>query len=71
MDIGKEHHHSVVVDERGERLLSHRVFNDEQDLLELIAAVLALSGNALWAGIRQQTHPHGLRLGHVHLGRNT
>ncbi len=49
VDIGKEHHHCVVVDERGERLLSRRVFNDEPDLLELIADVLALSEDALWA----------------------
>src|SRR3954454_7390365 len=49
VDIGKEHHHCVVVDERGERLLSRRVFNDEAALLELIADVLALSEDALWA----------------------
>ncbi|MGC4984689.1 IS110 family transposase [Streptomyces sp. DT193] len=49
VDIGKEHHHCVVVDERGERLLSRRVFNDEPALLELIADVLALSEDALWA----------------------
>ena len=49
VDIGKEHHHCVVVDERGERLLSRRVFNDEPALLELIADVLALSEDTLWA----------------------
>jgi hypothetical protein len=49
VDIGKEHHHCVVVDERGERLLSRRVFNDEPALLELIADVLALSEDILWA----------------------
>ncbi|MGA4846656.1 IS110 family transposase [Streptomyces sp. G5(2025)] len=49
VDIGKEHHHCVVVDERGERLLSRRVFNDEPALLELITDVLALSQDALWA----------------------
>jgi hypothetical protein len=49
VDIGKEHHHCVVVDERGERLLPRRVFNDEPALLELIADVLALSEDALWA----------------------
>ncbi|MFH8561997.1 transposase [Streptomyces sp. NPDC017988] len=47
--IGKEHHHCVVVNEHGERLLSRRVFNDEPALLELIADVLALSEDALWA----------------------
>lgn len=49
VDIGREHHHCVVVDERGERLLSRRVFNDESVLLELIADVLALSEDTLWA----------------------
>lgn len=49
VDIGKEHHHCVVVDERGERLLSCRVFNDEPALLELIADVLALCEDARWA----------------------
>jgi predicted NBD/HSP70 family sugar kinase len=49
VDIGEEHHRCVVVDERGERLLSRRVFNDEPALLELIADVLALSEDALWA----------------------
>ncbi|MEU8874051.1 transposase [Streptomyces javensis] len=49
VDIGKEHHHCVVVDERGERLLSRRVLNDEPVLLELIADVLTLSEDALWA----------------------
>ncbi|MFF3405210.1 transposase [Streptomyces sp. NPDC002742] len=61
VDIGKEHHHCVVVDERGERLLSRRVFNDEPDLLELIADVLALlalarrRANVLWAMLRDGT----------------
>ncbi|MFE9882669.1 IS110 family transposase [Streptomyces sp. NPDC005784] len=48
-DIGKEHHHCVVVDAQGERLLSRRVLNDESALLELIGDVLALSEDALWA----------------------
>jgi Transposase len=38
----------VVVDERGESLLSRRVFNDESALLELIADVLTLSEDVLW-----------------------
>ncbi|MFF3002321.1 transposase [Kitasatospora sp. NPDC057940] len=29
VDIGKEHHHCVVIDSEGERLLSRRVLNDE------------------------------------------
>ena len=49
MDIGKEHHHCVVIDTNGERLLSRRVHNDETELLQLIGDVLAISGDALWA----------------------
>jgi transposase len=49
VDIGKEHHHCVVIDAHGERLLSRRVLNDETALLELIGDVLALSEEALWA----------------------
>ncbi|MEV7526821.1 IS110 family transposase [Streptomyces sp. NPDC091371] len=49
VDIGKEHHHCVVLDARGERLLSRRVLNDETALLELISDVLTLSGEVLWA----------------------
>ncbi|MFI6663165.1 transposase [Streptomyces sp. NPDC050523] len=52
-DISKEHHHCVVVGERGERLFSRRVFNDEPALLELIANVLALSEDALMGGGHQ------------------
>ncbi|MGW1405111.1 LLM class flavin-dependent oxidoreductase [Streptomyces sp. NPDC002403] len=48
MDIGKEHHHCVVLDTQGE-LLSRRVLNDETALLELISDVPALSGETLWA----------------------
>ncbi len=49
VDIGKEHHHCVVIDAQGERLLSRRVLNDESALLELIGDVLAFSEDALWA----------------------
>ena len=49
MDIGKEHHHCVVIDTNGERLLSRRVHNDETELLQLIGDVLAISGDVLWA----------------------
>lgn len=48
VDIGKEHHHCVVLDGQGERLLSRRVLNDETALLELISEVLTFSGEALW-----------------------
>lgn len=29
VDIGREHHHCVVIDAQGERLLSRRFLNDE------------------------------------------
>ncbi|MFD9421036.1 IS110 family transposase [Streptomyces goshikiensis] len=49
VDIGKTHHHCVVINTQGERLLSRRVQNDETELLELIADVLAISNEVLWA----------------------
>lgn len=39
VDIGKEHHHCVVLDARGERKMSRRVGDDEPELLELIREV--------------------------------
>ncbi|MGW1553282.1 IS110 family transposase, partial [Streptomyces sp. NPDC002346] len=42
IDAGKTHHHCVAIDESGRRLLSRRVANDEPELLELLADVLAL-----------------------------
>ncbi|NEB13007.1 IS110 family transposase [Streptomyces coelicoflavus] len=47
--MGKEHHHCVVINPDGERLLSRRVLNDETALLELIGDVLALDADVLWA----------------------
>ncbi|MDH6108174.1 transposase [Kitasatospora sp. MAP12-15] len=49
VDIGKEHHHCVVLNDRGERLLSRRVLNDEGVLLELIRDVLDIDQDVLWA----------------------
>jgi transposase len=49
MDIGKTHHHCVVLDAEGKRLLSRRVLNDEPELLALLADVLALDEDVLWA----------------------
>ncbi len=40
IDAGKTHHHCVVIDNAGKRLLSRRVANDETELLKLIADVL-------------------------------
>jgi hypothetical protein len=47
IDIGKEHHHCVALDARGERRLSRRVGNDEPELIRDVLA-LAESGEALW-----------------------
>ncbi|WBB53834.1 IS110 family transposase [Verrucosispora sp. WMMD573] len=49
VDIGKAHHHCVVVDQNGDRLLSRRVANEEGELLTLLADVLALSDEVTWA----------------------
>jgi transposase len=49
VDIGKEHHHCVVIDADGKRLLSRRVLNDEAVLTGLIDDVLALDADVLWA----------------------
>ena len=43
IDAGKAHHHCVVIDADGNRLLSQKIPNDEPALLELIAAVLKLA----------------------------
>ncbi|MCF2534071.1 IS110 family transposase [Yinghuangia soli] len=48
-DIGKTHHHCVVVDADGGRLLSRRIANDEPELLVLMADVLALGDEVVWA----------------------
>ncbi|GAA4019631.1 IS110 family transposase [Streptomyces marokkonensis] len=49
VDIGKTHHHCVVINTDGERLLSRRVLNDETELLQLIGDVLEISTDVLWA----------------------
>ncbi len=51
IDAGKTHHHCIVIDDEGTRLLSQRVANDETDLLDLIAGVAALGdgGEVVWA----------------------
>ncbi|WP_346012369.1 IS110 family transposase [Streptomyces sp. SID3343] len=49
VDIGKAHHHCVVLDAEGKRLLSRRVPNDEPKLLDLLADVPALDEDAGWA----------------------
>ena len=49
VDIGKGHHHAVVIDADGTRMLSRRVINDEPALLELIGQVTALAAEVRWA----------------------
>jgi transposase len=49
VDIGKEHHHAVVIDADGNRLLSQRVLNGEAELLQLIDQVEGLAGKVVWA----------------------
>jgi transposase len=48
IDAGKTHHHCVVIDADGKRLLSRRVTNDETALLELIADVCGLAPKVSW-----------------------
>ncbi len=48
-DAGKAHHHCVVIDAGGNRLLSRRVANDETELLTLIADVVELGEEVTWA----------------------
>ena len=40
IDAGKAHHHCVVIDAEGNRLLSQGIPNDEPALLDLVANVL-------------------------------
>ncbi|EWM11304.1 IS110 family transposase [Kutzneria sp. 744] len=49
VDAGKAHHHCVVINAAGDKVLSRRVPNNEIELLELIADVHALSADVLWA----------------------
>ncbi|MFJ4172414.1 IS110 family transposase [Paenarthrobacter sp. NPDC089714] len=51
IDSGKRAHHCVVIDQTGTVLLSKRVENDENALLELMAAVaeIAADGEVCWA----------------------
>jgi transposase len=48
IDAGKTHHHCVAIDESGRRLLSRRVTNDETELLQLLAEVMALGDEVTW-----------------------
>ncbi|PZS16492.1 MAG: hypothetical protein DLM57_10240 [Pseudonocardiales bacterium] len=52
IDTGKGHHHVVVIDSDGRRMLSRRVVNGEPDLSEIIGAAMAVatrsSGRSIW-----------------------
>lgn len=49
IDAGKGHHHLVVIDREGRRLLSRRVPNDEPELVAAITAALARAKEVTWA----------------------
>lgn len=51
VDAGKAHHHCVVIDEDGTRLLSRKVSNDEDEILTLLGDVAALAEGreVVWA----------------------
>jgi transposase len=49
VDAGKTHHHCVVIDADGRRLLSRRAANDELELNTLIGDVAALAQEITWA----------------------
>lgn len=51
IDAGKGHHHCVVIDEDGARLLSRRIVNEEAEILDLLADVIALADadDVCWA----------------------
>jgi hypothetical protein len=48
IDAGKGHHHVVVIDGEGRRMLSRRVANDELDLETLIAAIVDCATEVNW-----------------------
>ena len=48
IDAGKGHHHVVVIDGEGRRMLSRRVANDEPDLETLIAAIVDCATEVHW-----------------------
>lgn len=51
IDAGKGHHHCVAIDENGTRLLSRKIANDETEILDLLAEVIALADadHVCWA----------------------
>lgn len=49
IDVGKAHHWAVAVDREGRRLMSRKVANDEDAILELISGGVELAGEVRWA----------------------
>jgi transposase len=51
VDAGKTHHHCVVIDQDGARVLSRKIANVEDDILAVLADVVALAdgGGIVWA----------------------
>jgi transposase len=49
IDIGKGHHHVVVIDTDGRQLLSQKMINDEPEIVAVIDTVLALAEEVTWA----------------------
>ncbi|MFJ5843309.1 ISAs1 family transposase [Streptomyces shenzhenensis] len=70
MDIGKEHHHCVVINERGERLLSRRVLNDEPALLERLRGAAKANGRKIHL-LAALEHATGLVLAQLDVGEKT
>jgi hypothetical protein len=52
VDIGKHHHHAVVVDGAGERLYSQRVAISEPDLDGSRKVRAGFGGDVAWRGWR-------------------
>lgn len=49
VDVGKGHHWAVALDSEGERLLSRKVSNDEDEILKLISTLLPMADEVRWA----------------------
>lgn len=49
IDAGKGHHHLVVIDQDGRRLMSRRVANDEVEIRQAIGDALAIAEQVTWA----------------------
>src|SRR5215831_15374389 len=49
IDVGKTHHHVVLLDVEGRTLFSRRVVNDETEFRSVVSAVLARAATVTWA----------------------